>query len=335
MLSDVLACPLDLALLRRAESGTLVCTSCSRTWAIVDGVVQFLETKDEFYEGAYRNQVNFIPRSERFFHAWPLWLVNSGYPWVVRSQVPAGATVLELGCAGGVRYFGQRYRMLGCDLSHASLRSAVGIYDVLLHANASVRLPIADMSLDAVVSSFFWEHIPATAKVRILAEIYRVLKPGGRLVFLYDVETNNPLIRRLKERDLASYRRLFIEGDGHLGYESRDANIAGFGAAGFAVLLDLGLEATFVQSPSVFAKLVETKVLPRPLSVLGASFGNHPWHRPYTALVRAIDATVGRFARRDWSRLALTACAKPEGPTGLIKRNGLSQPVYGLEERFP
>jgi hypothetical protein len=55
-------------------------------------------------------------------HVWPLWLINSGYPWMVRHFVPPGATVVELGCAGGVRYFGQRYRMVGCDLSFSSLK---------------------------------------------------------------------------------------------------------------------------------------------------------------------------------------------------------------------
>jgi ubiquinone/menaquinone biosynthesis C-methylase UbiE len=47
---------------------------------------------------------------------------------------------------------------------------------------AAERLAFPDGSYDAVVSSLFFHHIDLDLKQRALAETWRVLKPGGRLV---------------------------------------------------------------------------------------------------------------------------------------------------------
>jgi ubiquinone/menaquinone biosynthesis C-methylase UbiE/protein-S-isoprenylcysteine O-methyltransferase Ste14 len=43
-------------------------------------------------------------------------------------------------------------------------------------------LPFADASLDALTSSYFFHHLPSDLKRQVLFEMWRVLKPGGRLV---------------------------------------------------------------------------------------------------------------------------------------------------------
>lgn len=77
-----LVCPHDRYPLSEIES-ELSWIKCGRRYPIQDGVVCTLEHPDDFYEGTYGNNVFFLPCSERTWHAWPLWLINGGYPWEV------------------------------------------------------------------------------------------------------------------------------------------------------------------------------------------------------------------------------------------------------------
>ena len=55
---------------------------------------------------------------------------------------------------------------------------------VVLQSLQSVRLDLSfeDGRFDAVVSSLFFHHVPMVLKEKALAEAYRVLRPGGKLV---------------------------------------------------------------------------------------------------------------------------------------------------------
>jgi SAM-dependent methyltransferase len=266
-----------------------------------------LDQPNDFYEGTYQSTTLFLPQSERARHVWPLWLVNSGYPWTVRHFVPPDATVVELGCAGGVRYFGQRYRMVGCDLSFSSLRK-VEFYEGRVQANAAVCIPLPDNSVDAVVSSYFWEHILPEVKPRILSEIKRILRSGGKLIFLYDVETKNPVIRHYKAKDQALYERLFIEGDGHFGYERPLDNLARFEKAGFCIIEHKGMEKTWLLSPSANTKLAQFGAFGSRLLRWASRLGQKPFFYPYTALMRIIDTLICPWLPADWARIDLVVC---------------------------
>ncbi|MCP4643440.1 MAG: methyltransferase domain-containing protein [bacterium] len=78
------------------------------------------------------------------------------------------------------------YRVLSCDLSHASLRELgrvarhVGIGDGLLPVRSQGgRLPLSDGSCDVVLASHIIEHLEDPK--RFLVELARVLRPGGIL----------------------------------------------------------------------------------------------------------------------------------------------------------
>lgn len=303
-------CPQDLTELHAQGPDEYHCRVCRRDFPVKDGVLGLLERDDDFYEGAYQNHVAFVPRGERLREAWPLWLINSGYPWLVRRHVPKDSVVVELGCAGGVSYFGKRYRMVGCDLSRSSLAKLKDVYAALLQVDVATCIALADESVDAVVSSYFWEHIPPLQKPRILKECARILKPGGKLIFLYDLETNNPLIKHYKSREPSLYRRLFIDGDGHLGYQTPDENAALFQAAGFCLLERRGMEKTFFQSPAAYTKLAEFGGAASQLFRWAKSLGKKPLFYPYTALMRIVDTLANPLLPRSWARIELVICEK-------------------------
>lgn len=275
------------------------------------GGIAMLPENDRFYEGAYANKTSFMPRSERLWHVLPLWLINSGYVWTVRRYVSADSTVVELGCAGGVSYFGSRYRMIGCDLSFSSLEASDS-YAARIQSDATECIPLADGSVDAIVSSYFWEHITPLDKPKILGDCRRILKPGGKLVFLYDVETENPLIRRFREKEPLLYKSLFVDGDSHLGYQTTVENISIFQKAGFRVLEHKGMEKTWIQSPSVYIKLSEFKngesfrVLSR--------FGEGAIFYLWTSFTRLVDSLISPFLPASWARIDRIVLQKEVDP---------------------
>ena len=276
------------------------------------GIVRFLKSEDPLYEGAYLNKVRFIPKSEKGCDVWPLWLIHSGYLWEVRKRIPAGGRILELGCAGGSAYFAKRYQMIGLDLSYASLRLANGFYDTKIQADVAKGIPLPDQSVDAVISSYFWEHTAPAQKPEVLGECKRVLKPGGKLIFLYDVTTLNPLIHFAKKRNPDLYRKLFLDKDGHLGYQTPKANKDLFLEQGFKILEHKGMEKTVIQSPSVYEKLQHWNAWLKGFSKAGIFFTKPPWFYGYTAFVRIVDETIGRLLPITWSRVVMSICEKSE-----------------------
>lgn len=303
-----LVCPIDHHALVDA-CNVLRCSSCGSSYSVESGVARFLDKDDAFYEGVYRSQVRFVPKSERLWYAWPLWLINSGYMWAVRKHVRDGSTVVELGGAGGVRYFAQRYRMIACDISRSSLASVEG-YAARVQTDASHCIPLADGTVDAVVSSYFWEHMSPVMKGDVLRECSRILRPGGKIIFIHDVQTESPLIRSFRARAPELYQRLFLDGDGHVGYESPVENIEGFRRAGFDALFDQGMEKTWIQSTSVYAKLAEFPGRFRWLFARLAKLENGWSFIPYTLLKRLVDTFVAPLLPREWARIQLVVAQK-------------------------
>jgi hypothetical protein len=130
------------------------------------------------------------------------------------------------------------------------------------------------------------------------------------LVFLYDVETENPLIRKFKQRNYQLYKKLFIDGDGHLGYQTPDDNVKLYEQAGFGILKHLGLEKTWFQSPSVYAKLAQFNISTRSLLGWAADLGQQPFFYPYTAVMRSLDTLLCPWLPSSWSRIAIAVCQK-------------------------
>lgn len=79
-----------------------------------------------------------------------------------------------------------------------------GRHAVLIDA-AAERLPFADGSFDTVVCTLVLCTVHAPD--RTLAEVGRVLSPGGRLLFIEHVRAESPLLAHFQDRLLEPWRR--------------------------------------------------------------------------------------------------------------------------------
>jgi SAM-dependent methyltransferase len=110
--------------------------------------------------------------------------------------LPVGSSVLDAGCGTGehtLRLAGFGFQCVGVDLSRPVLQKAKerarfeGLTArVSFHCNDLAELPFADASFDAVHCRGVVMHIPHWE--RVIAELCRVLRPGGGLVL---VEAND------------------------------------------------------------------------------------------------------------------------------------------------
>ena len=116
-----------------------------------------------------------------------------------RLRLVGGETVLDVGCGHGLLLIGAALRLpyghaIGVDLwsqvdQHANSAEttcanalAEGVLDRVVVQNGDMRkLPIADASIDTVVSSLAIHNLSSVSeRARAIQEIVRVVRPGGR-----------------------------------------------------------------------------------------------------------------------------------------------------------
>jgi arsenite methyltransferase len=114
--------------------------------------------------------------------------VGNPFSW---GELLPGETVLDLGSGAGfdavlaARMVGSRGRVIGVDMTPAMLAKARANVALLDLDTVEFRdgylevLPVDDTSIDVVISNGVINLCPD--KAAVLAEAFRVLKPGGRL----------------------------------------------------------------------------------------------------------------------------------------------------------
>jgi ubiquinone/menaquinone biosynthesis C-methylase UbiE len=118
-----------------------------------------------------------------------------------------GMDVLDLGCGTGTLAIWTKERnpqanIVGLDgdpkvLGRAKRKAEEAGSIIRFDQGLSYELPYPDASFDRVLSSLFFHHLVPADKKRTVAEIRRVLRPGGELHVADFGAPANPLMRML------------------------------------------------------------------------------------------------------------------------------------------
>jgi ubiquinone/menaquinone biosynthesis C-methylase UbiE len=111
------------------------------------------------------------------------------------ANIKKGEKILDVGCGTGSyavlarQITGETGYVAGIDISTKMLdiaRNKNNKYGLNIdYIEASIdKLPFSENHFDCVMSTLMFHHLPVNIKRKGLKEIYRVLKPDGRLFFL-------------------------------------------------------------------------------------------------------------------------------------------------------
>jgi demethylmenaquinone methyltransferase/2-methoxy-6-polyprenyl-1,4-benzoquinol methylase/phosphoethanolamine N-methyltransferase len=111
---------------------------------------------------------------------------------VDNTQIQPGDSVLDVGCGTGevallAKTRAKAGKVYGIDpapemIAVARKKAARRKLDVDFRVGVIESLPFPDASMDVVTSSLMVHHLPEDLQARGMADVYRVLKPGGRLL---------------------------------------------------------------------------------------------------------------------------------------------------------
>jgi SAM-dependent methyltransferase len=121
-----------------------------------------------------------------------------GNPFAL-GPINSGETVLDMGCGAGVDTFvaakmvGTEGKVIGIDMTPEMLARAsknlqeTSLQNVSFHEASAEDLPFPDESFEVVISNGVFNLIPD--KARALGEVFRVLKPHGRMMIADQILT--------------------------------------------------------------------------------------------------------------------------------------------------
>ncbi len=167
---------------------------------------------------------NTRPAPQRVYRKVALFYDILDYPWErqYRKWRPTllgdlHGTVLEAGVGTGhnLAAYPADARVTGIDLSEAMLAKALrrsrkaACPVTLVHADATRLDMLPPEQFDWYIATFLYCVMPDELQPAALAEMARLLKPGGRFKLVEIVYSNDPKIRRRQERMAPFVRRVY------------------------------------------------------------------------------------------------------------------------------
>jgi ubiquinone/menaquinone biosynthesis C-methylase UbiE len=126
---------------------------------------------------------------------------------LTRAGLSAGERVLDVGCGTGTLAMGIKKKVgregvvRGVDASPEMVAlarektSAEGL-EVDYHVAPAQSLPFEDSTFDAVLCTMVMHHLPREQRANAVAEMFRVLDPGGRLLIV-DLSREGGVLARI------------------------------------------------------------------------------------------------------------------------------------------
>ena len=181
-------------------------------------------------------------------------------PYRARIAGAAQGRVLDVGVGSGLNlpfYAGQVVEIFGLDpsprlLARAQTNAAQTQCPVRLIEGSAERIPLADRSVDTIVMTWTGCSIPAVGAA--LADMRRVLRPGGRLLFVEHGHAPQAGVARWKDR-LDPFWHV-LSGGCHLNRKIDDL----LSDAGFRVDR---LETGYIPGPRIMTFMYEGAASPR------------------------------------------------------------------------
>lgn len=151
----------------------------------------------ETYREAHTQNIKFISGTDSYYFA------EYKVKELRQFEENKSLSVLDLGCGDGIteiffeKYFPQ-FKIQGIDVSGKSIEEAQKrqISNTSFQIYDGHTIPYENESFDIVFVAGVLHHIDAADHQKVVDEIFRVLKPGGRL-YLFEHNPLNPLTRHL------------------------------------------------------------------------------------------------------------------------------------------